>query len=92
MKLIINIDEEQYKDAINDTEWDTLSLGVYLKEQLKSGKTLQAELEEIKAEIQTKICQFYTGNNEIDMIKNSAFEDVIKILDNHIKELNNEIL
>jgi len=47
-KLIIEIDEQTYEDAINDTEWDTLSLGIYLKEQVKSGKPLQTELEEIK--------------------------------------------
>lgn len=51
-------------------------------------KPLQTELEDIKAEIQKRICQFYTGKNENKMIMNYAFEDAIKIIDNHIKELN----
>ena len=36
-KIIIEIDDKQYEDAINDTEWDTLSLGIYLKELVKNG-------------------------------------------------------
>ena len=54
-KIIIEIDEPCYEDAINDTEWDTLSLGIYLKELVKNSKPLQTELEDIKAELHKRI-------------------------------------
>ena len=77
-KIIIEIDEQSYEDAINDTEWDTLSLGIYLKEQVKNGKPLQAEFEEIKAEI--KASRILTTDRII----------VDEILDNRIAELKGE--
>ena len=49
-KLIIEIDEQCYKQVINDPEWDTLSdvlaFAIYFEEVLKEGKPLQTEFEE----------------------------------------------
>ena len=91
MKLIIDIDDEHYKDAVNDTEWDTLSLGIYLKEKVKEGKPLQEELEEISKEIeqiQTHIVwgTIYSVPKEPQEIRAKC----LQILDNHIKERTNE--
>ena len=83
-KLIIEIDEQTYEDAINDTEWDTLSLGIYLKEQVKKGKPLQTELEEIKTEIET------SRNKALTVDKRLGIDMALGILDNRISELKGE--
>ena len=51
MKVIIDINEETYADAIHDSEYDTLQLGITLKEIVKNGTPLKDELEKIKAEL-----------------------------------------
>lgn len=87
-KIIIEIDDKHYEDAINDTEWDTLSLGIYLKEQVKNGKPLEEELENIKEEMQEEhtkhTCFYVNGNHYCD-----HWGD-LQIIDNHIAELKGE--
>ena len=41
MKLVIEIDEKDYEEAINRTEWDTLSLGLKLIEDVQKGTPLE---------------------------------------------------
>ena len=77
MKLIIDIDEEMYKRTIEEN--CTISIIDYM---IINGKTLQTELEEIKAEIRE-----LSYNGEICTIDRYKVE---KALDNHIKELNND--
>ncbi|MBO7730969.1 MAG: hypothetical protein J6S67_00400 [Methanobrevibacter sp.] len=84
MKLIIDIDEAHYKDAINDTEWDTLSLGIYLKEQIKNSEPLQAELEQVKAEIQDERSK-YSGEGKYTYT--AGLKESMDIIDKHIAEL-----
>lgn len=94
MKLIIEIPKEFY-----ETIKTTLSYRFnYLEEKVRQATPLEEELEEIKAEI--NICQGVLCDIEkvggITLEKRNASilykQDVIRILDNHIKELNNEIL
>lgn len=40
MELVIKLDDETYKQAINRTEFDTLSLGIKLIEAVQSGTPL----------------------------------------------------
>lgn len=92
-KIIIEIEEPCYEDAINDTEWDTLSLGIYLKELVKNGKPLQAELEEIKAEMHKNSYMKPMGNfnDEFDEeCRAIDMDDVNYILDKRITELKGE--
>lgn len=62
--------------------WTTLD---ELKEAIKKGKPLQAEFEEIKAEID-KLEMFYLYSNDDLISKKEVFE----IIDNRIKELKGE--
>ena len=91
MKLIINIDEEDYKECI--FRKDLLSLGgeptdltfnMRMETIIANGTPLQEEFEEIKAELQN-----LSTNNFLEMIPKG---EAVQIVDNHIKELNNEIL
>ena len=80
MKLIIELSNGtvygvKKKDRFT---WTTLD---ELKEAIKKGKPLQTELEEIKEEI---------GNHYIKA-DNGGLYTAIKILDEHIKELNNDL-
>lgn len=40
MELVIDIDEQTYDEAINRTEWDTLSLGIRLIDAVQNGTPL----------------------------------------------------
>lgn len=84
-KIIIEIEEPCYEDAINDTEWDTLSLGIYLKELVKNSKPLETEFEEIKAEIET------SRSKALTVDKRLGIDTTLGILNKRIKELNNDI-
>lgn len=86
MKLIIDIDEEQYKEIIeNDYIY---SLGesdlVQLENKIYNGKPLQEEYEEIKAEI----LEAYPYFDSADV--HWGFDICRDIVDNHIKELKGE--
>ena len=83
-KIIIEIDDKQYEDAINDTEWDTLSLGIYLKEQVKNGKPLEAEIEKIKSEFLFECKENLRFDNDIVL---ECFTDLV---DKKISELKGE--
>lgn len=83
-KLIIEIDESCYENAINDTEWDTLSLGIYLKEKVKEGTPLSEELEKIKDEILNLGFTGWADKPKLDR------EEVLMILDKHISELSGD--
>lgn len=47
MKLVIKLDDETYKEVMDRTEFDTLSLGIKLIEVIQNGTPLE-ELEKIK--------------------------------------------
>ena len=91
MKLIIDIDEEDYKECI--FRKDLLSLGgeptdltfnMRMETIIANGTPLQAELEEIKAEI-SKLTRYWTSEDKhINLVSDNA---VNRILDNHIKEI-----
>ena len=90
-KIIIEIDEPCYEDAINDTEWDTLSLGIYLKEKVKKSKTLQAEYEEIKKELYYQYPKNYMGCPELNGCAcHFSLNQLNDILDGRIKEETDE--
>ena len=44
IELVIKIDDETYKQAINRTEFDTLSLGIKLIEAVQNGTPLTPEV------------------------------------------------
>ena len=81
MKLIIDVPEEFY-----ETIKTTLSYRFnYLEEKVRQATPLQAELEEIKAEID--------NIRDVEVTDGTVYvssDDVYKILDNHIKELKGE--
>jgi len=79
-KLIIEINEEILNNPYNFPEY------VFRKAVL-NGKPLQAEFEDIKAEINAKERVELSTK---EMWYNFALADVIHILDNHIKELKGE--
>lgn len=76
----LNYDREQYDKGYRD--------GVK--------ETFKAELEEIKTEIINKKCKYCDIDSNIQKCHEDNFTicdvyDILDILDNHIKELNNEI-
>ena len=93
MKLIIDIDEEQYKEIIeNDYIY---SLGesdlVQLENKIYNGKPLQAELEEIKEKIIKRKCKYCDTDANIQKCleeHNSICDvnDFLVILDNYINK------
>lgn len=87
-KIIIEIDDKQYEDAINDMEWDTLSLGIYLKELVKNGTPLEDELEKIKTEIDDY--DIIEVSDSIKMGFDTMQGIALKVLDDHISELKGE--
>ena len=99
MKLVIDIDEEMYKQVIaSDIIYvldDNIDL-IMLENAIANGTPLQAELEEIKAEIEKDLeearermdndsynYKYFSGK------LNANIRD-IAILDKHIKEIDNE--
>lgn len=91
MKLIIDIPVEDYKEC--KFRNDLLSLGgkptdltfnMRMETLIAEGTSLQAELEEIKAEINKLWFTGYADKPKLDR------EEVINILDKHIKEIDNE--
>ena len=91
MKRIIDISEEDYKEC--KFRNDLLSLGgkptdltfnMRIETLIAEGTPLQAELEEIKTEILNLWFTGYADKPKLDR------EEVIKILDKHIKEIDNE--
>ena len=85
MKLIIDIDEQTYNKVgryLVGLELEDLLLNV--RKALRKGKKLETELEEIKLEIDEKSNMHLDGDFYILNF------DVKKILDNRIKELNND--
>ena len=86
MKLIIDIDQETIDHAIEfkDLLYDKIITSV--GKAIADGKPLKTELEEIKAEIRQGVSDFANENGDIAY----GFMCAEKIIDNHIKELNNE--
>ena len=89
-KIIIEIDDKQYEDAINDTEWDTLSLGIYLKELVKNGTLLEDELEKVKEKIFNKQDEFIHSNLLSDCNVRYGLEIAEIIIDKEIFKLKGE--
>lgn len=88
MKLIIDIPEENYNEykKIGDSR-------DILFEAIRNGTPLQAELEEIKAEIENIPNDETTkpvGTYDYCLGAENERKVILEILDNHIKELNNE--
>lgn len=94
MKLIIDIPVEDYKEC--KFRNDLLSLGgkptdltfnMRMETLIAEGTSLQAELEEIKAEI-SKLTRYWTSEDKhINLVSDNA---VNRILDKHIKEIDND--
>ena len=78
-KIIIDIPEAEYDNVLKFT--DCYAFGY----AIANGKPLQTELEEISREINS-LNHHYDERSRYCLVAN----DVFKILDNHIKELNNE--
>ena len=80
MKYVIDIDEEYYKKITETTASNYMPYKL-----IANGKLLQAEIEKIKAELHQL---GYDADGEwVGVIDN---DDVMDILDNHIKELKGE--
>lgn len=86
MKVIIDINEETYADTIHDSEYDTLQLGITLKEIVKNGTPLEDELEMIKMEI-IKLTRYCTTKRGINLISDNA---VYRIINKRIAKLKGE--
>ena len=94
MKLIIDIDEKDYKGIISHDYYGIYSgiVSRALYEATKIGKPLQAELDEIKAKILNLSFTGYADKPKLDRSEVLKILDnrseVLKILENHIKENN----
>ena len=87
MKIVIDLDEKYYNDIKNSPTASNYST-LYALFGIRNGRPLQAELEEIKAEISD-----YAVVDDSKSIKR-GFEImqgiVLELLDNHISELKGE--
>ena len=91
MKLIIDIDEEMYKQVIaSDIIYvlDDTDL-IMLENAIAEGKPLQTELEEIKAEIDDMINNEYCGDGNDDELITYGLKLARQKLDKRIKEIDN---
>ena len=82
MKRIVDIDEKDYEVIKREcSNKDVVPIGWV---QILNGKPLQTEYEEIKTDIHLSTVTGITGKTLVRV------ELVDEIIDNHIKELNNE--
>ena len=88
MKLVIDIDEEMYKQVIaSDIIYvlDDTDL-IMLENAIAEGKPLQTELEEIKAEIDDMINNEYCGDGNDDELITYGLKLARQKLDKHINK------
>ncbi|MBO7733856.1 MAG: hypothetical protein J6S67_14935 [Methanobrevibacter sp.] len=89
MKLIIDINEEVYSDTIHDSEYDTLQLGITLKEIIKKGTPLEEELEKVIEYAEKSMIlrdNVYDNTTEYSV----SMRDLINIIRKRISELKGE--
>lgn len=88
VELVIKIDDETYKQAINRTEFDTLSLGVKLIEAVQNGTPLEEELEQIKDEIEDTGAYEQEVYGKTEFLKGITY--CLNIINKYIEELKGE--
>lgn len=84
MKLIIDIDENKFKDIQRIASIQRRRRSLTCEQIIANGKPLQAELEELKAELHE------TAEMHIDGDYYLRDEWIDEYIDKYIKELNNE--
>lgn len=82
MKIVIDLDEKYYNDIKNSPTASNYST-LYALFGIRNGTPLQAELEEIKAEIK-EYCEW------CDNAHYQSTKGIMLIFDKHIKELKGE--
>lgn len=80
MELVIKLDDETYKEVMERTEFDTLSLGVKLIEAVQNGTPLREEMEKLRTDIHLLCVTGITGKTLV------SIKNVDEMIDNHIKE------
>ena len=94
MKLIINIDENRFKDIQRIASVQIIRRSLTCEQIIANGTPLQAELEEIKAEIGLYYsdCLLSISENDEDckICNKNVFESILRKIDNHISELKGE--
>ena len=86
MKLVIKLDDKTYKEVMDRTEFDTLSLGIKLIEAVQNSTPLEEELEKIKEKINSEDvnCRYD------EYAYSSGLQKAIELIDTCIEELKGE--